>query len=220
MDAVNDYYVYAHYIPNNNIPFYIGKGRGRRYKKTDNRNKWWHHIVSKYGIEFKILHTHLTESAAAELEMKLIKQYGRKDLGTGVLVNMTDGGETSTGYKHDKKTKNIIGEYSVKNWKKKSAKERHQIGLRRWENMSEENKKLHAENTKKSLKKKWEGYEKGSYRWVTTDTGKTTRLPKNSQLPDGWSWGRPAWSTETKERISRGLLNNKNRLGSSKKDID
>ena len=43
------------------------------------------------GIE--IIYKNLSKEDACELEMFLIKEYGRKDLGLGNLVNMTDGGE-------------------------------------------------------------------------------------------------------------------------------
>lgn len=90
---MNEYYVYGHYVPGEDTPFYIGKGRGRRYKKTDGRNKWWRHIVNKHGYEVKFLHEGLTEEDALNKEIELIKYYGRRDIGTGILVNLTDGGD-------------------------------------------------------------------------------------------------------------------------------
>jgi hypothetical protein len=96
---MDKFYVYGHFIPNDDKPFYIGKGiqegrskRNRAWAK-DNRNKWWHNIVNKYGYDVKILHSNLTNEEAINKEKELIAQYGRKDIETGILVNMTDGGD-------------------------------------------------------------------------------------------------------------------------------
>jgi hypothetical protein len=47
----------------------------------------------------KIIAHRLTEAEAIQLEIKLIKEYGRKDLGTGILRNLTNGGEGISGAK-------------------------------------------------------------------------------------------------------------------------
>jgi hypothetical protein len=73
--------------------FYIGIGNGRRPWIKHNRNAYWHNIVNKAGYRVEILEEGLSWYQACELEKMLIALHGRKDLGYGPLVNMTDGGD-------------------------------------------------------------------------------------------------------------------------------
>ena len=87
------HYVYGHFKPSETIPFYIGKGVGNRAHSPKSRSIQWKNITNKYGLEVKILYDGLTNEQAIEYERRLIKEYGRLDLGTGNLINHTDGGE-------------------------------------------------------------------------------------------------------------------------------
>ena len=91
------YCIYRHLKPNGEV-FYIGIGLKNRPCCKHNRNKYWKNIVSKYGYEVQILKTNLTQEEACELEIMLISWYGRRDLNTGTLCNLTDGGEKGSGY--------------------------------------------------------------------------------------------------------------------------
>lgn len=95
MSIYNDsiYYVYF-YLREDYTPYYVGKGKGDRSHKHRNKNDI---KPPKDKSRIIILHDNLTEVYAFILERYYIRWFGRKDNGTGILRNMTDGGEGSSG---------------------------------------------------------------------------------------------------------------------------
>lgn len=91
--------VYRHIRLDTNEIFYIGVGarKARAYTK-DFRNKFWHNIVNKHGYKVEIIVELKNYEDALKLEKAYIAKYGRLDLGTGQLCNMTEGGEGVLGY--------------------------------------------------------------------------------------------------------------------------
>ena len=67
-------------------------------------------IVNKFGYSW---------ANVCQIEIDLIKKYGRKDLNEGTLVNLTDGGEGAYGRQISLKTKKQISDSVKKNthWK-------------------------------------------------------------------------------------------------------
>ena len=87
------YYTYA-YLREDKTPYYVGKGKGRRlYKRTKRDIK-----PPKDKTRIIFLKQNLTEEEAFKHEIYMIAVFGRKDLGTGILRNKTDGGDGVSGY--------------------------------------------------------------------------------------------------------------------------
>ena len=90
----NIYYTYA-YLREDGTPYYIGKGKkDRAYKRKGRRC-----VPPKDKSRILILKRGLTEEEAHKHEVYMIAVLGRKDKGTGILRNLTDGGEGITGAK-------------------------------------------------------------------------------------------------------------------------
>jgi hypothetical protein len=99
----NTYYVYA-YLREDGTPYYIGKGKDKRITAPHNI------AVPKESNRRLKLSQNLTEEQAHQLEIELIAHYGRKDNGTGILRNLTDGGEGTSGWIPADSTKQKISE--------------------------------------------------------------------------------------------------------------
>jgi hypothetical protein len=82
----------------NGVPFYVGKGKGRRAKDTaaTRRSEEFRGIHAAGGCTVEIVDMFIHESQAHAHEVELIARYGRREHG-GLLINKTDGGEGMSG---------------------------------------------------------------------------------------------------------------------------
>jgi|GEM_PF-2453573 len=88
MSAMNIYYVYAYLRASDNTPYYIGKGKDKR-AFSDCHNV----SVPKDKSKIVFLEKNLTNVGACALERRYIRWYGRKINNTGILYNITEGGD-------------------------------------------------------------------------------------------------------------------------------
>jgi hypothetical protein len=121
-----EYYTYA-YLREDRTPYYIGKGKGNRAYRKGNRV-----FSPPPKNRIILLKQNLIEEEAFRHEIYMIAVFGRKDLGTGILHNRTNGGDGVSGAKlpkteeHKKKISNsYIGKKRNPfddEWKKKIIK--------------------------------------------------------------------------------------------------
>lgn len=115
--------VYRHIRKDKNEPFYIGIGKSEdRAYSIKSRNRYWKSIVAVTDYEVEVLFEGLSWEEAQKKEQEFIALHGRKDLGLGPLVNMTDGGDGALGRPQTlqlkQKLKNSPNRFSLAKWQK------------------------------------------------------------------------------------------------------
>ena len=113
------YYVYAYLRKSTLTPYYIGKGKEARAWAKDHNV-----LVPNDPKRIVIVESNLTDIGACAIERRLIAWYGRKDTETGILRNLTDGGNGTAGRIHTEQTRKLIGQANSKRVWSRESKEK------------------------------------------------------------------------------------------------
>lgn len=143
--------VYLHKRKDNKEVFYVGIGKTiRRAYSKQSRSTFWHRYTSKHEYFIEVLIEGIDWEEACEIEKELICFYGRRDLGFGELLNLTDGGEGRVNFSLSQEAKDKIGlaHKGNKYWlgKKHSVETRNRISKSKVG-------KVMSEDTKKKISK-------------------------------------------------------------------
>ena len=157
---MNNYYTYA-YLREDRTPYYIGKGSRKRYQYRSKKDIQ----PPKDKSKIIFLKQNLTEEEAFKHEIYMIFVFGRKDLGTGILRNLTFGGDGISGYVHSEETRKKISKSTKEAMK--SEKIRKKISeANRGKILSEESKRkigyasvgrIHSEESKRKMSESQKG---------------------------------------------------------------
>lgn len=100
---MSKYYTYALIDPRDSQPFYIGKGTQQRmYQHVYRRKTLANYLLKRriteiikagHEVQYRKLVDSVGEEEALLEEQRAIREYGRLDIGTGILCNLTNGGE-------------------------------------------------------------------------------------------------------------------------------
>jgi hypothetical protein len=163
MKDPNRFYTYA-YLREDRTPYYIGKGKGNRAyrKRKDGINP------PKDKLRIIFLKQNLTEEEAFKHEIYMIAVFGRKDLGTGILYNKTNGGEGSSGAVVSEETRKKLSEKTRgennPNYDKRHSEEtkRKQSEVKKGKNNPNYGKR-HSEETKRKQSELMKGENNPNY---------------------------------------------------------
>jgi hypothetical protein len=204
MVTLNCYYTYA-YLREDGTPYYIGKGKGKRAYNRYGRSG----ATPPTRDRILILKKNLTEKEAFRHEVYMIAVLGRKDLGTGILRNLSDGGDGCTsGWVPSEETRQKISKsMRGKNTQPKSVEHRKKISNalkgrkpRAWTDEEREKVSLArkgiktqpcSEETKRKISEanRRRNAKRPPVKWYNLENHEERQFVSGEQ-PEGWELGR------------------------------
>jgi hypothetical protein len=187
----NIFYTYA-WLRTDGTPYYIGKGHGSR--AWNFRRKGINRPADNSRV--LILKKNLCEQDALDHEIYMIFIFGRKDTGTGILHNRTNGGEGLAGYVYSDELRKVRSDQ----FKAQGFSEKHRRNLSLAQ-IGDKNHRYGKPAVNRGVPHKPESIEKmsklklgennpvfGRKWWINTVTGETT-LQSEQPSPE-WKRGR------------------------------
>lgn len=179
---MNIYYVYAYLRESDNTPYYIGKGKGNRMFASHK-----HISVPKDKSRIVILAENLYENDAFTLETETIKLYGRKNNKTGILRNLTDGGEGCSGMIHSEHTRKLISNTTTNQFSDPIKKKRHSEALKMYYRTEEGRETQRARNQIPKKRRSLDSRQKTSEALKGKNLGKKRTDKEKQHLSDHFS---------------------------------
>lgn len=225
----NNFYVYI-YEDEKSLPIYVGRGKGKRLydhlKIVKSRKKphpFYHKLkkILANGFKPKIykVKENLSVNQANDLEIKLIKKIGRKDLKKGSLLNLSDGGDGLLNM--TQRHRNIIRKRHKGKINSKQTRKKMSLAKKGIKKSTAHRKKLSQVNkgkkqSKETIKKK------KNKRWI--NNGKRSLVINveelNKYLKEGWIIGRHRFITKaTRQQMSNSAKNRKSMSDKTKRKI-
>ena len=145
---MNNFYTYA-YLREDGSPYYIGKGAGNRLRANHKRRNGRYIAVPQDPSRILILKRFNLEEDAFKHEKYMINVLGRKSDNTGILINLTDGGEGISGYKHTEEFKRFQREIPRK---PHSEESKQKMRIARYEQPCPRTGKTHTDEAKDKMR--------------------------------------------------------------------
>lgn len=117
-----EYYVYIWYIVETEEVFYVGKGKGKRYRQVSHRNKFFTDMYNSHNCDVKKIYENLTEDEAFQKEKDTIKWF--KENTNFRLTNQTDGGDGTSGWKPSQKFKDKQSKIHKEQWQNEKFRDK------------------------------------------------------------------------------------------------
>ena len=190
------FYVYVHLRNDNKIIFYVGIGKGNRYKVSGDskRNRLWMDIAEKAGgFNPVVVQRNVSRECAASIEEQFIEAFGRENNGTGSLANQTDGGDGGMlGYRFTPEQRERVKKAAILRFESSQARDKmRQSAIQAYDDPEKKKRHLDSVRTpenrrklRKKIKESWSGNSKRKKQAAETIKKTTQRTDVRGKIGD------------------------------------